>query len=124
MTELERYIDLGEIEIGRHPITNARRLLKEQLFVHNQRIKEISLEFKVFYLDEQGVIIDKKSMGSYDVLLTADKNSLINPQTMQSVQAGGVSEYDFFVEAANNPVNIFQIRLDIIKLRASQGKFD
>lgn len=124
MTELERYIELGEIEIGRHPITNVRRLLKEQLFVHSQRTKEISIEFKVFYMDDSGAVFDKKSMGSYDVTLTADTKTFINPQTMEVLTEGGVSEYDYFVGVANNPVNIFQVRLNIIKLRASQGKFD
>lgn len=124
MTELERYIELGEIEIGRHPITNVRRLLREQLFVHNQRTKEISIEFKVFYLDENGDIIEKKSMSGYDHILVADTSSFINPQTMETVTIDGISEYDYFVSVANNPVNIFQVRLNTIKLRASQGKFD
>jgi hypothetical protein len=124
MTELERYIETGEVEITRHPITNIRRLLKEDLFIHNQRNKEISIEFKVIWLDENGEVINKTSMPSYSRTLTADRFTSINPQTMEVVEEGGVTEYDFFVGIANNPVNIFQVRLDTIKMRAAQGKFD
>jgi hypothetical protein len=124
MTELEKYIADGEIEISRHPVTNMRRLLKEQAFIHNQLKKEISIESEVCYMDEGGEIINYVSMPSYDKVLTADTRTMIDPQTMSPVTEGGVSEYDFFVGMANAQINIFQVRLDVIKLRDSQGKFD
>lgn len=153
MTTLERFIQLGEIEISRHPKNQMRRLLvlEEGLRWYPTQ-KAIALNFWVYYLNEDGSRATDKSLQPYLRDISADAHHRIDPQTMQNVYHPGarpneiieivdeeevvtnqaeldtydlaynkwensVSEYDHFVGAANQEVNIFNVMLTISLFR-------
>lgn len=152
---LQRFIDLGEIEIARHPKSNMRRLLVLQENQFWSPVgKQIGLGFWVHYLNEDGTRCTEESLRPYRRPLVADMHTKVNaqmqvlpvpgPAPTPVVEDGTVTnaaeiaahaalvqeynsaftEYQYFMGAANDDVNIFELMYNTAILRASQGKFD
>ena len=156
MTQLERFITKGEVEITPHPITNERRLAKLlQGFHWLPYHQSINMACTIIYIDGEGNPRNLKSLAPYEKVLSADGVTKVTVQGEIIPYPGGISpmpviiddvvtnqsdidifeaetanynaatsEYQFFINIANNDVNIFQVMLNTILLRASQGKFD
>ncbi len=131
MTQLERFIQNGEIEISTNPITGVRRLAVLQGGFHwYQNAKQIILNYTVFYLYANGERYNLESMRPYEVPLMADstikvdaQGNKVEPSETPEYEALP-TEYDFLVAIANNEVNIFQVMLNTTLLRDYQGKFN
>lgn len=138
MTQLERFIELGEIELHSHPVIGLKRLLILDgglLWFPVQ--KQIFLKFNIYYLNNNLEKINIDSLPKYEKILLADSNSRINPNTMQSVYTkdenseefkNSVTEYDYFkdlLKTSNS--NFYSIVLNTILFRASEqggSRFD
>lgn len=124
MTQLETFISTGDIEISRHPITNIRRLLSlDRGFYWLPKSSQIVMDFTVNYLDETGNKYQLESIKSYNKSLIADIVNTVDSSGAND-PSSTITEYQYFVNIANNNVNIFNVMLNTVLLRVSQGKFD
>jgi hypothetical protein len=82
MTELDRLIDLGEVEISRHPRTNDRRLvtLKKGFHWYPKTIRQAEVQCTVHYLDANGNIIEEESSKPYHKILSAKEDKKVDVQ--------------------------------------------
>jgi hypothetical protein len=130
MTELERLITKGEVQINPHPITGITRLAVLENGFHWYPLKEqIIMQYTVYYLDANGERYTLESLKGYLKNMIADGVTFVNQQgnvIVPEPEDNTVykTEYQFFVDIANAQINIFQLMLDTTLLRASQGKFD
>lgn len=81
MTNLERFIALGEIEIARDPISNLRRLaVLENGQNWHPVVQQAALQYMVHFLDEQGNRLTGERFRPYRWPLVADANTKVDAQ--------------------------------------------
>lgn len=107
MTQKEKFIQEGKIEITAHPITGVRRTAKLLNFTWRPGQKVISLEYEIAYLDADGETYNLLSMPGYFKPLVASGD-----------------EYDGIVATCNNEINVFDLMIELTLQRAQEGKFD
>ena len=134
MTQLERFIEHGEIEIHQHPLVGLKRLLVlEEGFLWFPVQKQIHLKFKVYYLDSEGNRLESQSLQPYIRPLVAHTASRLN-SNMQTVLESSEdwesskTEYDYFKDVLKTKdVDFYQLILNTVLFRASVNggnKFD
>ena len=112
MTPLEQFIATGEIVISNDPTSGfARKAILSQGFHWFPTAKQIILNYEVNYYE-----VNEMRFPNYFKGLVADNNTIM--------EGTDIPEYQYFVELADNPVNIFKIMYNITMLRDSQGKFN
>jgi hypothetical protein len=125
MTQLELLTTEGDIVISDCPVTNYGRIARV-VQEWNPMTKEVKLNCWVCYM-QNGERINSKRFTPYNVILKATKDTFVNANTGEFVDssvADAIPEYDFFVAMANNNINIFQVILNTVLLRDSQGRFN
>lgn len=125
MTQLQLLTTEGDIVISDCPITKYGRIARV-VQTWNPMEKQVTLDCWICYTQD-GERINSKRFAPYTVQLKATMDTFVDPRTGQIVEQGtegSMSEYDFFVAMANNNINIFQVILNTVLLRDSQGRFN
>lgn len=132
MTELERFIKTGEIEISKHPLSNIRRVAKLQVQGWLPQERQVMLNFTVHYIDDNGNPFDNRSLQPYQIQLIAHSVK-VDPITFNPIDPGDESyqsaktEYDIIVDQLNDSVNAFEKMFTMTLYRDSKeggSKFD
>lgn len=138
MTNLERYITLGEIEIAPDPISGLRRLavLENGQNWHPVH-KQAGLQYMVHFLDSEGNRLTGERFRPYRWPLVADNNTKVDAQFNvlyapsvtdenyeESLQAynSAKSEYQALLDAVIAGANFFELQYNMTMLRSAQGK--
>lgn len=125
MTQLELLTTEGDIIISDCPITKYGRIARVVL-EWNPMTKEVKLNCWVCYT-QNSERINLKRFAPYSVQLKATMDTFVNPSTGEIVdplEPNAIPEYIFFVAMANNNINIFQVILNTVLIRDSQGRFN
>ena len=147
MTQLERFIQKGEIEISQDPDNNKKRLAvldnNKSSLQWFPNANQIILDFIVYFLDENGDKIisqrfkpyEKRLWATNDVKLNSKFNVVEKPVEIKN-ESGKITnqeeidsynnlntEYEVIINLAKiTPV--FNLALQFVQLRDSQGMFN
>lgn len=128
------------IEIQLDPLYGINRKAKFRCLIHNDETRSLAVQWWVFPVDENGVVIEHKLLSKYMKDYVADESTFVNPATGDYVQKanvgteeqpnwqypeGSMKEIDYFEwVVTNNPIMyVDMILASGLKAKAA-GRFD
>lgn len=120
------------VDISKCPITGTDRRTELQTFAWNPKVKNLQVVCHTNFI-KNGEIVSGPGVGAFQVRLVADNRVIVNakdgsilekPDAEENKDVEKIGEYDFFLKAAQSPIDLFKMIEDVIKAADARGRFN